>query len=161
VVGTGLGGAIIINHQLYKGSHNGAGEVGVGLSSLENKRFINISNVSSTYAIVNKFYKMTHRKLNGKQIFVCYAKDRIAKQVINDTIYHLAKTIINMSIFVDPDYVFIGGGISANKLFLSLLKKEVSRFMKMSHLPQRFEVLQCHDHNEANLNGAMTLLKYI
>jgi predicted NBD/HSP70 family sugar kinase len=159
VVGTGLGGALIINHQLYKGSHNGAGEVGVGLSELKNNHFINISNATSTYAITNNYFKLTNKKITGQQIFMRYAKDKYAKQIIDNTIHHLAKTIINLAIFIDPNYVFIGGGVSKNKLFMSLLNKEVIRLMKMSRLTQMFKLLPCHGNNEANLNGAMTLLK--
>jgi predicted NBD/HSP70 family sugar kinase len=159
VVGTGIGGALIINHQLYKGSHGRAGEVGNGLSELKNERYVNISQVSSTYTITNNYFKATHKKLDGYQLFERYAKDKYAQKVIDRAIYHLAKTIINLSISFDPDYVFIGGGVSSNKLFVALLKKEVKRLMKQSQLPQMFKVVQCHTHNEANLNGAMTLLK--
>jgi predicted NBD/HSP70 family sugar kinase len=159
VIGTGLGGALIINRQLYKGSHNGAGEIGIGPSEITNNKFINISNTSSTYAITNNYYKLTHKQIDGKQVFGLYSKESNAKRVIDGMVYHLAKSIVNMSLFVDPDYVFIGGGISKNKLFISLLKREVTKLVKMSKVPQMFKILQCHGNNDANINGALTLIK--
>jgi predicted NBD/HSP70 family sugar kinase len=159
VVGTGLGGAIIINRHLYKGSHNGAGEVGIGPSEFKNNQFINISSVASTYTIVNGYYKLTKKKLGGREIFALYQKDLNAKKIIDRMIHNLSKTIINMSLFVDPDFVFIGGGISQNPTFMSLLNKEVTHLMKLSQLPKMFKLLQCHDNNDANINGALTLLK--
>jgi predicted NBD/HSP70 family sugar kinase len=159
VVGTGLGGAAIINRKLYKGSHDGAGEVGIGLSEIKNKKFINISNVSSMYAATNGYYQLTGKKVSGQKLFSLYPRDKHVKQLIDSMIYHLAKTLINLALFIDPEYVFIGGGVSKDKRFMSLLKMQVDYLMKMSQLPKMFKVLPCHDCNDANINGALTLIK--
>ncbi|MDR1234938.1 MAG: ROK family protein [Mycoplasmataceae bacterium] len=159
VVGTGLGGATIIGGKLYKGSHGGAGEVGIGVSELKNKKFYNISTATSTYAITSRYFNQTSKKLNGKDIITLYGKSKIATKIIDEVVFNLSKVIINHALFLDVKYVFIGGAISANKTYMKLLTKKVDHLMKLSGQTKSFKLEKCHDSNDANINGALTLIK--
>ncbi|WHQ37246.1 ROK family protein [Spiroplasma sp. SV19] len=159
IVGTGLGGAIIINRELFKGSHFQAGEFGCGLEFIQNNEYYNTSTQSSTYSIVNRFTQKGGAAQTGQDIFSLYEIDDRAKNSIDEMIYYLAKTIVNNAFTLDPDTIIIGGAVSENKLFFRLLNQQVAVVMLKSGMKQHFIIRTCTKNNDANLYGALTLIK--
>jgi predicted NBD/HSP70 family sugar kinase len=157
--GTGVGGALIINHQLFKGSHNAAGEFGIGLSHYENKNYLNVSSQASTFSIAQRYTKLSNRMTSVEEIMNLYDSSAYAQNSVDASIHYLAKTIINQSLAIDPDVVYVGGAISKNKKFMSLLNREIIRIMRDSQQPKLFKVTACHGGNDANIYGALSLIK--
>jgi predicted NBD/HSP70 family sugar kinase len=157
--GTGVGGAIIIDHKLFKGSHNAAGEFGVGLSHYDNEHYMNISSQASTHSIGQRYTKLSNHSTSVEEIMSLYDSSHDAKNSVDASVHYLAKAIINQALAIDPDIVYIGGGISKNKKFMSLLNHEIIRIMRDSEQPKLFKVAACHGGNDANLYGALSLIK--
>lgn len=71
-IGTGIGGGIIINNDIYHGSKFMAGEFGfmfINGTKRENPDHYIYSNYASTRALVEKANKRLHEEVDGKEIF--------------------------------------------------------------------------------------------
>ena len=165
VVGTGIGGGIIINGQLYKGANSNAGEFGFMVVEPPVENDTRLASLSLTGSvgcgIVNK-YEEQHPKgerLNGEQIFeLAKQGDELGLSVI-DTFYdRLAKGIFNLSTSFDPEVILLGGAISTNQEFINEVQNRVlslqkgHRDMKNIKLPP---IEACRFLNDAGIIGAV------
>lgn len=107
-IGTGVGGAILINGQIYHGAHHSAGEV--GYSILDNQP---IEELASTRSIVKNLQeKFSDEQINGYKIFE-RAKDGHPDYIaaIDELMTNLVVLINNAASLMDPEIVILGGGI--------------------------------------------------
>lgn len=160
VVGTGIGGSIIIDHKLYKGSFLQAGEYGCMLEMIDdNDQYINASLLASSYSISKRYQQYSNNFMLTKEIFSCYNKDSNAKLAIDEMIYYLSKLIINVAFVIDPQMVLIGGAISNNSEFMKMIEKQVDILLAKLNLTKKFKLLNCKFNNDANKLGALSLIK--
>jgi hypothetical protein len=167
VVGTGIGGAIIINNDVYRGAHATAGEFGFMINAPilnGDTRLASMSLTSSVQSgLVQRYLDETgqetnQQNLDGESVFkLAESGDVQAKAVIDAFYDHLAIGIYNVLVSLDPEVVLIGGGISANQSFIKELNRRVQglqtghRDMKNMTLA---EILPCHFLNDAGIVGA-------
>lgn len=166
VVGTGIGGGIIINDDIFRGSHATAGEFGFMIvEPIENNdsRMATLSLTGSVgCGVVDKYGEQTNLAvsdyLNGKEIFeLAETGDSLATRVIDNFYDRLAKGIFNMAVSFDPEIILIGGAISANTDFMTELTRRVS-LLKAHHRDMGPMVLPtiapCQFLNQAGIIGA-------
>lgn len=163
VVGTGIGGGIIINGQLYKGASSNAGEFGfMVVEPIENQdtRMATLSLTGSVQSgIVNKYQEMTDKKeLDGETVFnLAAAGDEIAQQMIAHFYESLSIGLFNLITAFDPEVILLGGAISANQEFLEEVQNRILA-LKKGHKDLgnvRFAPIKpCHFHNDAGIVGA-------
>lgn len=167
VLGTGVGGALVINQQIYRGAHARSGEFGwmiveeddidVEMGSL-NFRGATVIGLLRRY---NQF--STDHLTDARLIFERAAQDEILAQNVLKSYYHsLAKGIINLVVAFDPEKVVIGGGISNNQTFMRELNNEIQRIkavhnsIKTLTLPP---VIAAELKNDAGIIGAVYQVK--
>lgn len=118
-VGTGLGGAIVINNQIIRGKHFSAGEFGhiilypKGRECNCGKKGCAEQYISGT-AIYKRFNELSKIKKvdNAKEVFsLLDRKNRVAQQVIEEFINSFKLLMINLRNSIDSDKYLIGGGI--------------------------------------------------
>lgn len=156
-VGTGVGGAIIIEGKIYEGSNGGAGEVGY-MSIGENL----FENLASTAALVNRVnqQKKGNNFIDGREVFrLAKQGDSICIKEINRLCYWLVKGLANLAVILQPDTIVLGGGIMEQKsylkpIILSHIKNEFPSFFRENLIVQ-FASLG----NKAGMIGAYSLLK--
>lgn len=167
VLGTGVGGGIIIDHKLYRGGHFTAGEYSYILTDpkqlKETKGYWGMANGADALAQKVAFYTGEDpEKLDGIQIFdrANRGEDEVLKALkeFTDT---LAVQIYNLNVILDLDVVAIGGGISKQPLLLEYLNRSMDEFMEQhpirniaSYIPKP-EITNCQFYNDANLIGAL------
>lgn len=167
VVGTGIGGAIIINNEIYRGAHATAGEFGFMINAPILNGDTRLASLSLTGSVqsglVQRYLDETgqetlQKDLDGEAVFkLAEAGDVLAKAVIDAFYDHLAIGIYNVLVSLDPEVVLIGGGISANQSFIQELNRRVQglqaghRDMKNMTLA---EILPCQFLNDAGIVGA-------
>jgi len=164
VVGTGVGGAIIINGQLYKGANFNAGEFGYMLVDpiqFGDTRRSTLSLAGSVgFGIVEKYELRTENKgLDGKRIFeLAETGDVAAIGVLNGFYDRLAAGLYNLATAFDPEVILIGGAISTNRDVLQELNERIAK-LQMGHkdmgnvkLPP---IEACKFHNDAGIIGAV------
>ncbi|WP_026389172.1 ROK family protein [[Acholeplasma] multilocale] len=161
IVGTGLGGSLIIDNKVYKGTNLLAGNFGLIAFDID-LATISIGHLDgSVGSIIRNYNKLTGNEATGKEIMAKYYHDDNAKEVVDRMIKVLAQTIICANAVVDSELVLIGGGISQNDDFIQLLTKRVDGFMNIMGevYSRKFEIKPCKYAQDANPYGALSLLK--
>ena len=112
-VGTGIGGALIIDGKIHRGASGHAGEI--GYMPFETDKFEALGSTSALVARAKKLYPAKNFK-NGKEIFNAIDdKDEDARKLVGQMTEILARGISNIMLIVNPEMVLIGGGISEQK----------------------------------------------
>lgn len=162
-IGTGIGGAIVINDALYRGHSHMAGEFGFMISKEIQGNDVAgsiLSNTASTRGgIVNAYRAKTGVKLSGEEISDLYQQhDSVAIEVINEFAYHMAVGIYNLIFALDPQKVLIGGAVSANPVFIDLIRNKVAYLVSCQHYLQGITlpaIETCQFSNDSGLIGAL------
>lgn len=151
-VGTGVGGAIIINRELFSGHTYSAGELGYML--VEGKQFENVASVAGLIEMV-KQYKEDH-EWTGKKIFEQYdAGDPKVKRAVKTFYKHLGIGISNLIYIFNPEKVIIGGGITERgEKFLHEVQEVVKQYTEPNIYANSKIVLAKH-FNYSGMVGAV------
>lgn len=165
-LGTGIGGAVIINGKLYRGSTFAAGEFsgipvhmdgfpyGTGsMWAVPNS----VRNLVKNYAVLAGLQK---EKCNGRILFEAANNgDAKALQAVDDYCKILAAGIMNVQFALDVQKVAIGGGISKQPLLMESLKKQIHSYYdeaQKAGMPASIpELCACTFGNDANMIGAL------
>lgn len=162
-LGTGIGGAIIINGKLFKGVMGGSGEVGHMIVSQGGEKCNCGSNgcyerYASTSSLVRSYSNksgLPMEELNGKVIFdKINEKQPLAMEVYNEFLENIVIGLVNITHIFDPGLIVIGGGISAQgepffKDLNDLFKKKV-----MSSYGEYTSIVPAQLGNDAGILGA-------
>ncbi|MGX7025067.1 ROK family protein [Vagococcus hydrophili] len=152
VLGTGVGGSIFINRQIYKGSHLFGGELGL----LVNDQETTLSSIGTIVKVANKYKELTGKEVNGKDIFeLVENKDELAMKLLDDMYWVIAHALYNVQVSIDPELVIIGGGVSAREELPIEIGRRLQELLE-KHLVREImpEIKRCHYLNDANLVGA-------
>ena len=157
--GTGVGGGIIINGDIYKGSHLIGGELSV-IFSKDMKTYGSKGFFGAIGSIANLVDKIAMAKnidtKDGKTIFQWIKEgDEIACNIFKNYCYEVIQEFHNLQCILDPQRICIGGGVSENPVFINGLKRASEKFYQS--FPISFphaEIVKCHYCNNANLLGA-------
>lgn len=128
-VGTGIGGAIVLDGKVVHGFTNSAGEIGYMI--VDGKE---IQKVASTTALVNNVANrkgVDPSKLNGKEIIKGYENgDVICIEEIIKIADVIAHGISNIVYLFNPEVVVLGGGIMAREDILKpLIEKSLKKYL--------------------------------
>lgn len=161
VIGSGIGGGIIHERKLIKGSHFFAGEVSYMKSDLASDGFQSIFAMqASTSALVTRVANEKHipvEECNGKRVFEwIHEQDEIACACFQDLCHVLASQMYNLQCLLDPDKILIGGGISKQPLLLETIKQKLEEQYAALPFPIPHAVVDtCAFYNDSNLIGAL------
>ncbi|APX71302.1 ROK family protein [Companilactobacillus allii] len=155
IIGTGVGGSVIINHKIWHGAHLFGGEFGFMLSDNENT----LSNLGTPVNVANRYNAASDPISNysGKEVFdLANNGDKRAQQEVQTMYYSLAKGIYNLQYSFDPELVVLGGAVSNNPDLLPSVDKEIEKIRDIVEIASiKPKVVACHYTDEANLRGAV------
>lgn len=161
VIGTGIGGSIVMNQTIIRGASLHGGEFGymiMGDPLQKNPLQSTWSRVSSTNALVEGVEarkSLAKGTLNGEDVFrLAEGGDFIAKESIAHFYKKLAVGIYNLKYTLDPKKILIGGGISKRSEVIEGINQELKQLKdEISTLDITVEA--CQFDNDANLIGAL------
>ena len=164
VVGTGIGGAIVIHDRLYRGTNATAGEFGFMLAEPINGGDTRLASLSLTGSVqsgvVNRYAETTKEEnLDGLAVFNKAASgDVLAVEIIEMFYARLSEGLYNLSVSFDPEAILIGGAISSDEAFIAELNKRVNA-IKAGH-PDMAKVklppiIPCYFRNDAGIVGSV------
>ncbi|MBO1306261.1 ROK family protein [Enterococcus sp. 669A] len=157
-LGTGIGGALILNNEVYSGSHNAAGELSyLSLNShLDDTRNLQWGNIGNQKLLQMVSKVKNIKQVSGEQLFEWVeAGDQLVIQVLDHFTKEVARMIMNLQFVLDPERFAIGGGISRQPKLLEYIQKNLAYFYAVyPHEVRKAEVVACQYFNEANLLGA-------
>ncbi|MCF1676647.1 ROK family protein [Tetragenococcus halophilus] len=152
VIGTGVGGAIFIHNQLYKGAHLFGGEF--GLMRNQNGKALSVNGTVRNTAL--RFSEKFGQNVDGLQLFdLKKAGNTNATQMISEMYDALVESLYNIQVSLDTEMVIIGGGVSARNEFINELHKRLYNNLAKDDIESIMpEIQACQYHNDANLIGA-------
>ena len=153
-IGTGIGGGIILNNQLFRGENFVAGEFGhILIKKGEFEQF------ASTTALIRLVKERTGKTVNGKEIFDLEKKEIVEYQeVISEWIEDLTDGLSSIVYCFNPANIILGGGVIGqgealiNRIKNSLFKKIGLQFK------EKLNIIQAKLGNNAGMIGASYLL---
>lgn len=152
VIGTGIGGSIIINRELYLGRNLFAGEFGYMFSNDSST----VSEVGSIVKLVKQYNDLTNSTISGEELFLRTKNDVLAKHLVDCFTMNIARCIYNLLVSFDPGRVVIGGAISKNDFFIEKLQGDVLKLtLEKDVKGMNYEIVPCKFGNDANLIGAV------
>ena len=155
-IGTGIGGGIILERQLMRGSHFRAGEFGV-MPVGDNGE--NMHEIASARALTDACRQAlalpANEPLHGKEIFEKMENDGHLREVVERWAGYLARGIYSVVSLYDPQVVLIGGGVSQQKDLYPLLERHLEKYNFWEAL--RVPVHPCELGNQAGRLGAVWL----
>ncbi len=150
-LGTGIGGAIIINGALYRGT-GFAGEPGHSL--VRGKYF---EHIASAPASIKLGQKLIRKDITSEEIEQLATKgNKKAKKVYNTIGEYIGESLVNMAMYLDPEIIILGGGFAKVKhIYPSMLKT----FKQKDILPRKIPIVHAKLSDDAGLIGAALLAK--
>jgi len=127
-LGTGVGGGIIIDGEIYRGSFYSAGEIGhMSIASNGIKCSCGNYDCFEVYcngkALERYYYEFTKKKLQSTMITNSLSKDKNALKAVYEYSKYLGIGLVNIANIFSPDYIVIGGGISKlNEIYKPAIK---------------------------------------
>ncbi len=129
IIGTGVGGGIVINGTLHKGRTNIAGEWGHHtLHPNGNECYCGKQGCVETYisgpALEKRWFEITGKK-ESLQSIVQDLSDEKAKQWKKEFLENFGTSLANVIDILDPDVIVLGGGVSNIQFLYDQGKKAV------------------------------------
>lgn len=156
--GTGIGGAIVINRQIYRGGNGLAGEFGHIVTHPQG-RFCACGQhgcyeqYASTTALVRECRKIDPSLINGRVIFEEWHKGNTAvRMVVDDWIDEIVFGLVTLVHIFNPNALILGGGILAEPYIENEINKRIFKPVMASY--NGFSVHKAELKNTAGLLGA-------
>lgn len=155
-IGTGLGGAIHINNELVRGFEFKAGEFGRMRVQSNTNREVKLNELVSVKELIKLYKEVKNIPLetivSGKNILNEYETDRRVEKLVLNWIDNICIAIFNVATVFNPEKVLIGGGVSAHKLLLQLVRERMSLLDDWNEFEVPIET--CTHLNDAGILGA-------
>jgi glucokinase len=183
-LGTGIGGGLVINGQLFRGTYGMAGEWG-HMISVPGGHWCECGNrgcweqyasgnalVREARALARTNSPLAHRllemvggdpdKITGPDVTAAAIQgEPSAVELITDVGAWLGRGIANLAAALDPEVVVIGGGVSAaGDLLLVPTQREFSRTLTGRGFREEARLVLAHFGNDAGLIGAADLARH-
>ncbi|MDI9589487.1 MAG: ROK family protein [Acidobacteriota bacterium] len=167
VLGTAVGGGIVLNHKVWMGVSGGAGELSNLTTSYKSaiERGVGFKNLPVLWAyhvgaagVTEQFARRKGLEhADGIMLFEAYDRfDEDARAVLEEFGRWLAVGILNVQAVLDVERYAIGGGISARPEVTQYASRAVKRLFVENPMPfSTPEIVTCRFGNEANLIGAL------
>jgi len=155
-LGTGIGAALVIDGNVLNGAHGASGEIGYNLLGVSDKTGVAhgrapLEEVIGGRAIGERGSRLLGEHLSAAEIFA--SSDARARQFIKKTLDELAVQVANLTIFIDPVRIAVGGGLMNSGD--QILKALSSRLRFAVPFPP--DVVPARFVHDAALRGAVAL----
>lgn len=163
--GTGVGGAIFINNNLYKGSASSAGEFGHMITHAGGKQCTCGGEgcyecYASTNALIDSVKRSTGLEMNGREIFAenNFNKPEIRSE-IDKWIDEIIAGLINIIYVFNPPKIVLGGGIMNEPYIIDLIDRKI--YNKLMDNYKNVNIVQSKLGNDAGMLGVAYLASRI
>lgn len=170
-LGTGVGGGLILDGKLYRGSQLGAGEIGqmtLDPSGVPGRygNFGALEKYVGNNQIAERAWQLYHEAGLTRSVDECSplalqkaadGGDEIARWVWEEIGFHLGIAICNIVWLLNPDRIVVGGGVAkaGEYLFGPIQKTIAKRTMKVFH--EKLEIVPAALGNDAGIIGSAAL----
>lgn len=162
-LGTGIGGAIITDGKLMRGSSFSAGEIGhMQLVKDGTMCTCGLRGCFEQYASTKALKNLVQNEMgiSDLKLFfdLCKASDETANRIFDRWIDDLTDGIKSLVHILNPETIVIGGAIAAQGVFLETAICKKLKPKLMPSFAKRLQIIVSENGNENNLSGALTHL---
>lgn len=153
-LGTGIGGALVIEGKLIDGYHYRAGEIGYTDYQSDEEFFERYFSTEAVMANISK--KMGINEINGIEFFEYVRKGNVQyQQALNEWLKGISRLLANCVLLVDPEKIIIGGGISKESdIIIPIIEKHMNEMLPLEFRNQI--IIACAKNaNDAGIIGAV------
>jgi predicted NBD/HSP70 family sugar kinase len=161
VLGSGVGGGIIVDGKIQRGFNLSAGEVSYVINQIDP-----VTREASVFGLTGSAVEMIKKiaivkqledVTDGETVFkYINERDEEAMAIFDEYCIHVATQILNLQYILDPELFAIGGGISAQPIVLERIKWGISEIKKKNPFhAANPQIVPCHFRNDSNLYGAL------
>lgn len=155
VLGTGVGGSLVINGRIHYGAHLFGGEFGF---MVMNERYQTFSELGTVVNMAKRYSQIINdgKSYTGKEVLeLADQGDPVALKERQVFLQSLAMGVFNIQHAFDPDRILIGGGVSQADFLLPALEAELDKLYQLVSISDlKLQLAVCQFKNEANLLGA-------
>lgn len=160
IVGTGIGGGIIVDGKLQLGAHLFGGELGFAILGEEvDGTPITLSGHGTAVNMAKRYCQrrgVEEGAFSGKDVFeLAEQGDPLAAEEVELFYKYLSIGLYNMQMSIDPAVIVIGGGLSANPAIVKKLEDRTNELISARVKDFTAKVVPCMYKNDANLLGAV------
>ena len=152
-IGTGIGGCLIIDGQVFHGFSNSACEV--GYMHMQDGDFQDLASTTALVEYVAKAHDEEVAHWNGRRIFKEATEgNKLCMEGIDRMVDYLGKGLANICYVANPEVVILGGGIMGQE---AVLKPKIRKALKNALVPSLAEKTRlefAHHQNTAGMLGA-------
>lgn len=153
-IGTGIGGGIVVEGDIYRGSHYRAGEFGVIPVGDNGECMHEVASASGLMKACCRALAVPEDEMpDGEALFERMESDVHLREAIEQWAHFLARGVYSVISMFDPQAILIGGGISEQEKIYKLLDKYLQRFEEWEAL--KVPILPCELGNQAGRLGAV------
>ena len=140
ILGSGVGGGLVINKQIVSGPNGIAGEWGHNQLpfmaaqkeklNTSNLREVEIESFVSGLGLAKRFNKKYNKNLKSNEIFELYRRHELdAEKMIDEFKVNLAMSLATIINILDPDVFIFGGGVTNEIDFLDEVKNLTKKYV--------------------------------
>ncbi|MEA1981027.1 MAG: ROK family protein [candidate division Zixibacteria bacterium] len=174
-LGTGVGGAIIIDGKVYRGANSTAGELGHMSIKFDGPQckcgnYGCLESFVASHVILSRVKSLLDNEMTAyfkevldgnpenisiKKLFNAYKReDEVAVQVLDETAGYVGTALAGLVNLLNPELVVIGGGIAeGSEKFIGKVKQEVKK-RAFSSAVENLLILKASLGNDAGFIGA-------
>lgn len=158
VLGSGIGGTLIINQTILQSPHYKAGEIGSILmpEDMNYQKMTNFGKNNSANMLIKKISQQIQCENDGQTVFKMIKENKKAFHIFQQYCRQIAFMIYNLDYILDLDIVCIGGGISEQDILIQTIQQQYNslreHYQEDTHKPH---ICACAFFNESNLLGAL------
>ncbi len=152
-IGTGIGGCLINQREVFHGYSNSACEV--GYMHLPDGAFQDLASTTALVEYVAELHGESAEQWNGLRVFTEATEgNTYCMQGIERMVDYLGKGIANICYVVNPEVVVLGGGIMAQEAILKPKIQAALQANLVSSLAEKTKLAFAHHQNTAGMFGA-------
>ncbi len=159
--GTGVGGAMVLNGEIYRGSTFSAGEMGAMIIHPEDRDASEdmysgcYEKYASTTALVRKIKNIDQTLVDGRKIFKELHRKEI-RVAVDEWISEISYGLISLIHILNPSCVLLGGGVMEQEYIINKVKENVMNNIMESY--NHVSITRTALGNKAGMYGAAALL---
>ena len=157
-IGTGIGGGIVTEGDLYRGAHYRAGEFGVLPVGNSGECMHEVASTRGLMKACRRVLAVSEEDMpDGETLFTRMDSDVHLREAIELWALFLSRGVYSVISMFNPQAVLIGGGISEQEKIYALMDKHLKTFEEWDalHVP----IMACELGNQAGRLGAVWLAK--
>lgn len=161
VIGTGIGGAYVDHGRIDPGRHGYAGQISLFLTKDIRKNGLDAiwCSQNAMPPFLKKASEELGQEVNGETFMKLVRQDNeTALRLLDEYMNEFTNVLFSLQMLYDPERFVIGGGISADELFIETMQRKYEELYESLHLEVgHADIVPCKYRNTSNIIGALTL----